>query len=193
LTQTALDRSGAVKDLRAWSINQYQQGLAISPNATHAGLAVGVGGAVLVDVAIPGFGVEMSMAARAQQGMMRRGAAAVDTNFLVAVLDDGVSGAGALRGRVPLVAEQAATEYLCKGSSTKLERYLAETGGRIIADGAPAQVAALQAQAKSLGRVVADADARIVTAAIRDDVALITNDDRLVRFLNAIRYPVENY
>jgi hypothetical protein len=67
LTQTALDRSGAVNDLRAWSIDQYQQGLAISPSATNAGVVVGVGGAVLVDVAIPGFGVEMSMAARAQR------------------------------------------------------------------------------------------------------------------------------
>ncbi|MBK9649131.1 MAG: RHS repeat-associated core domain-containing protein, partial [Deltaproteobacteria bacterium] len=67
LTQTALDRSGAVKDLRAWSIDQYQQGLAISPSATNAGVVVGVGGAVLVDVAIPGLGVEMSMAARAQR------------------------------------------------------------------------------------------------------------------------------
>jgi hypothetical protein len=56
-----------VKDLRAWSIDQYQQGLAISPSATNAGVAVGVGGAVLVDVLIPGVGVEMSMAARAQR------------------------------------------------------------------------------------------------------------------------------
>jgi hypothetical protein len=68
LAQTALDRSGVVNGLREWSIDQYQQGLAISPIATNAGVAIGVGGAVLVDVLIPGVGVEMSMAARAHRG-----------------------------------------------------------------------------------------------------------------------------
>ena len=69
LAQQALDRSGVVNQMRSWSVEQYRQGTAISPAATNAGVMAGVGGAVLVDVLIPGVGVEMSMAARAQRAV----------------------------------------------------------------------------------------------------------------------------
>ncbi|MBK9370983.1 MAG: AHH domain-containing protein [Deltaproteobacteria bacterium] len=69
LAQQALDRSGVVNQMRSWSVEQYRQGMAISPAATNAGVMAGVGGAVLVDVLIPGVGVEMSMAARAQRAV----------------------------------------------------------------------------------------------------------------------------
>jgi hypothetical protein len=67
LAQSALDRSGAVNTMRSWSEDQYRQGMAISPRATTLGVMAGVGGAVLVDVLIPGVGVEASYAARAHR------------------------------------------------------------------------------------------------------------------------------
>jgi hypothetical protein len=73
LARSLLDSSGVVNGLGEWSIDQYQQGLAISPSATNAGVAVGVGGAVVVDVLIPGVGVEVSMAARAHRGASTTG------------------------------------------------------------------------------------------------------------------------
>ncbi len=120
---------------------------------------------------------------------------ALDTNALINGIEGGEAQAvdQALAGRIPVVSPAAAEEFMRNGDANALTGFLAERGGVIGSNGTQQMVNNLQEQARGLGRVLHDFDARIVASAIQDNIPLLTRDTRLIRFLNAINIPVETY
>jgi rRNA-processing protein FCF1 len=54
-------------------------------------------------------------------------------------------------------------------------------------------VAAVQAQATSLRRVLRSADATIANSAMQEGLFITTNDQKFAKLSRAINYPVEGY
>jgi predicted nucleic acid-binding protein len=158
--------------------------LVVSP----APLSARVGGVVTPIRSATRIGV----AAEAAAG---RGSAALDSNVLIRGLDNGELGAvdKALAGRLPNVSPTAASEYLARDSQEALNQFLSERGGSIGLAGTQEGAAALQAQAAGLGRALGLNDALIAHSAMQEGIPLITGDQQLLRFLNAIGYPAEGF
>ncbi len=66
-----------------------------------------------------------------------------------------------------------------------------------IADGhafdihAPSTVSCHEPQAQALGRVLRSKDAAVVGSAVNENATIITRDQRLLKFLNAVGIPVQ--
>ena len=100
----------------------------------------------------------------------------LDTNVLVREIEgaDGAALDSALAGRAPLVAPQAAREFLVKGDPAALQEILSARGGSITAEADPQAVAALQAPAACM-------------------VPIMTGDTQVLGFLRAIQYAAERF
>jgi RHS repeat-associated protein len=125
----------------------------------------------------------------------------VDANPLIQALDyDQLPRLDtALAGRVPVVSPQAASEYLERGSQERFDEFLRERNGRIGSEPTEEEALALRQRAEQMTdqfgntRRLGEADSRVVASAMRDQVPLITNDQRLARFLENYPYPVEPF
>lgn len=114
---------------------------------------------------------------------------AVDTNFLI----PGIEGTPeqrtavdtALGGRRPVVSPQAQEEFLVGGSSEELSAWLAAHGGRV----GPAHNPNLGEHLIAAGaaadppRTISLQDAHVATSAMEDNLALLTSDQQLHRYL----------
>jgi hypothetical protein len=120
------------------------------------------------------------------------GEIAMDADPVIQALDWGMGSRVdiALRGRSPVVSPQARVEI---GAPARFEAWLAARYGRIGRPHNPTQVAQLQAHAASIGRVLHEEDARVLSSAMQENLALMTNDDRLGNFMKAIGYPSEKW
>lgn len=121
-----------------------------------------------------------------------RGAVALDTNALVAILEKGntsiLSG-----GERAYVSVTAAKEFLAGGGSVDALRQLLSTSGGRIISGTEELATSLRAQAAELGRSLKIPDSRVAAAAIQNKLTLITQDGKLTRFLQAIGVPVKGF
>lgn len=103
----------------------------------------------------------------------------LDTNAIVALIEGPTEAKAAafvaLNGRTPVVSITAAKEFLKRGSSAELRRFLVTHGGRIGAAGDEQAVAALIA----LG--LRSKDAQVAGSAIKEGTKLLTRDVRLIR------------
>jgi RHS repeat-associated protein len=137
-------------------------------------------------------------AAQTAEKAATKGLVALDTNAIIAALQEGKTAAvdAAIGGRTPIVPIAAAKEFIAangKAGATALREFLAARGGRLAAAGTEASATGLRAQAASLGRSLRLSDSRIAAGAIREGVPLITNDKKFFNFLKAIGYSVENW
>jgi RHS repeat-associated protein len=120
--------------------------------------------------------------------LVHNAACLLDGNALIRALDYGELPAidAALAGDVPVVSVESAGDYLSKGSVDTLDNFLQARGGYVTNDATVAEVQAVQAQARALGRSVSAGDANIAAAALRDGLDVLTQDKQLFRFLQAI-------
>jgi len=116
-----------------------------------------------------------------------RGRVALDNNALVGAIEKGEASAvdAALAGRAPVVSRQAVREFLARGDKQALREFLGARGGSVAKSGSQADIAALQAQASSMGRSLKIKDARVAGSAQAEGVPLITRDRKLRNFMNA--------
>lgn len=123
----------------------------------------------------------------------RVGRAAIDANVLVRGLEGGQLAAveRALGGRSPVISITAAKEFLAKGDVNVLREFLASHGGSVGKAATSQQIQDLQSQATLLGRVIDSKDAAVAGSALAEGIPLITNDQRLFRFLNSAGLPAE--
>jgi predicted nucleic acid-binding protein len=119
--------------------------------------------------------------------LVPKGRAALDNNALVAAIEKGEAAAvdAALAGRTPVVSRQAVREFLTRGDKQALREYLSVRGGNVAKSGTQVDIAALQAQASSMGRSLKIKDARVTRSAQAEGVPLITRDRKLRNFMNA--------
>ena len=99
----------------------------------------------------------------------------------------------ALAGRTPIVSRQAVREFLARGDKQALREFLSTRGGSVAKSGDQAGIAALQAQASSMGRSLKIKDARVAGSAQAEGVPLITRDRKLRNFMNASGLGGENF
>jgi RHS repeat-associated protein len=120
---------------------------------------------------------------------------ALDANALMNGLEKGELAAidAAIAGRTPTISITAAKEFLKKGDVNILRKFLAERGGHIGKAATKAEIDALQAQAKVLGRALRAKDAAVAGSAINEGATLLTRDDKLFRFLKAVGVAVSKY
>jgi RHS repeat-associated protein len=133
-------------------------------------------------------------------GAIRLGAAkgvvGLDANVLINGLEKGQMEAinATIAGRTPTVSITAAKEFLRGGGDVAaLRELLSANGGRIGLAASSSEIAALRASASGMGRVLSTSDAAVAGSAIREGATLITNDARLLRFMNAAGYSAIGY
>jgi RHS repeat-associated protein len=129
--------------------------------------AVGAAGTAVLAAVVSGGESEAGAAGRA--------GIALDTNALVYAIEhpneaEGQAVLKAIAGKNVSVSVTAIKEFLVKGDSTALREFLAEHNGHIAKAAPAATVRAM----KALG--LKDADARIVGAAVREGIKVLTND-----------------
>jgi RHS repeat-associated protein len=126
--------------------------------------------------------------------------AGLDTNVVIRGLDKGQMDklVRALNRRAPVVSPQAQLEYLAKSPDPRrLNTFLQAHQGRIGSQVSAAEFKAVQKRAQSITdrfgnrRNLTDEDARVVASTMKDRIPLIANDNQIIRFLQAIHYPVE--
>jgi predicted nucleic acid-binding protein len=121
-----------------------------------------------------------------------RGSVALDNNVLIKAIGSADQSAAILAGRTPVVSITAAKEYVAGGrSALTIGEYLAANGGRIGSVAKTSTIETLQQQAASVGRSLGANDARIAASAIQENIPLVTDDKKLGRFLDALKYLVE--
>jgi len=160
--------------------------MALAEAGTYTG---GAGTVYMASRGAPAGGKLAEVAGEAlESAAAKRGVVAIDANTLIRAIEAGEGGAvdAALAGRQPLVAVTAAKEFLRKGDPAALRSWLSQRGGQIVASALEQDVAALQAQAQSMGRSLKPKDARVAASALREGVPVITRDKRFRNFLNAI-------
>ena len=119
----------------------------------------------------------------------------LDTSALIRGLDWGELGAvdAAIAGRVPLVPQVAADEYLVKGDRGRLANFLQARGGYSIASGSRADIRWLQQQAAVGGYVLHTRDAAIVAAARREGVPVVHRDRQLGAVMRYLALPEQTF
>ena len=124
-----------------------------------------------------------------------KGTVALDANALINALEKGERAAldAAIAGRTPTISITAAKEFLKKGDVNVLREFLAKRGGRVGKAATNQEIAALQAQAKVLGRVLGAKDAAVAGSAIKESAEITTRDERLLKFLHAAGIPARRY
>lgn len=81
-----------------------------------------------------------------------------------------------------------------KGSITELRAYMKKIGATIGKNGAStSMIESLQNMAKQMGRSVDTNNASIIGSAIINGAKIITNDKRMINYMNAIGLPVTTY
>lgn len=107
---------------------------------------------------------------------------------------------GALAGRRPLVSSTAFDEFVAGGGQADdVLDFLSDRGGAITRDASDNSLDALQAALDAYNataaqpRVIHPNDACIAAAACEAGVPLITRDGRLLRTLQALGIPVEDF
>lgn len=94
----------------------------------------------------------------------------------------------------PIVSITDAKETMGYFGKDKVKSFMKETGTTISKNGASAkQVDALQNQAKEIGRGVGKNDASVIAGAQNNGAAVISNDKKMVKFMNAIGVPNRRY
>ncbi len=123
------------------------------------------------------------------------GNVAIDANAAIRAIEAGEAAAldAALAGRSPIIPIQAVKEFLVKGDVNALRGFLTSRGGRVAAGASDEAAAALQAEAKALGRSLKPKDAKVAASAQKEGVPLITRDQKLRKFLNAIGIGGESF
>jgi RHS repeat-associated protein len=120
---------------------------------------------------------------------------ALDANALIMGLEKGQLNAidNAVNGRIPIISITAAKEYLQKGDVNILREFLTTRGGNVGKAATEEQIKGLQDQATAIGRVLRYKDAAVVGSAVQENAELITNDKKLLNFLNAVGIPARSY
>jgi RHS repeat-associated protein len=123
------------------------------------------------------------------------GKVALDANALIRGLEKGELAAldAAIAGRIPTISITAAKEFLKKGDAAILRKFLAERGGHIGKAATEAEIQALRNQATLIGRVLRAKDAAVVGSALKESAVIITRDEKLIRFLNAVGIPASRF
>jgi len=123
------------------------------------------------------------------------GKVALDANALIRGLEKGELAAldAAIAGRIPTISITAAKEFLKKGNAAILRKFLAERGGHIGKAATEAEIQALRNQATLIGRVLRAKDAAVVGSALKESAVIITRDEKLIRFLNAVGIPASRF
>lgn len=126
----------------------------------------------------------------------QRAVVSLDNNALIKAVEGGGKDAvkKAIGSDKPIVSITAAKEFLAKGDKQQLKSFMTEIGATISKNGAStSQVQGLQASAASLGRKLGTNDASIVGGAINNNASVLTNDKRLINFLQAFGVPFKTY
>ncbi|WP_305068369.1 RHS repeat domain-containing protein, partial [Longitalea luteola] len=126
----------------------------------------------------------------------QRGVVSLDNNALIKAVEGGGKDAviKSIGSDKPIVSITAAKEFLAKGDKQQLKSFMIEIGATIGKNGASAnQVQWLQAKAASLGRKLHTNDASIVGGAINNNASVLTNDKRLINFLQAFGVPFKTH
>lgn len=158
-----------------------------------------VSGVELAAFAAPGVKAESVIAKEATTvvtSAVEKSVVSLDNNALIKAVEGGGKEAvkKAIGNDVPIVSITAAKEFLVKGEKQQLKSFMTEIGATISKKGASAaQVKQLQAKAISLGRKLAINDASIVGGAINNNASILTNDKRLINFLQAFGVPFKTH
>jgi RHS repeat-associated protein len=123
----------------------------------------------------------------------------LDNNVLVYGLIDGQLALldGKINRRHPVTSPQATLEFIMGHSPLTLYRFMQPRRGRIGSQVTETEWKAVQNRSMTtlnqFGKPLrlTDADAKVVASTMKDKIPIITNDTRMINFLQAIRYPVE--
>ncbi|GAB3433067.1 RHS repeat domain-containing protein [Niabella aquatica] len=120
----------------------------------------------------------------------------LDNNALIAAVEGGGKEAvvNAIGSKQPIISYTAAKEFLAKGNKGELKAFMSEIGATVSKNGASAsQVKGLQKAAEGVGRKLGQNDASIIGGAINNGASILTNDKRMMNFMQTFGIPGLKY